>query len=77
MKGGQLARLAGVLCGQRHFQHWLGAESADQAAAIVRDVCGVQSRAHLDHDAQARERFHTFIRRPWVAGQAFKQETTA
>lgn len=77
LKGGQLARLAGQLCAQRHFQQWLGAESTEHAAAIVRGVCQVESRAQLDHDDEARARFHKHIRGPWVKGARFESEVAA
>lgn len=76
-KGGDLARLAGILCADPDFQLWVeeqqGADSAaglegeERAAQIVRHVCGVKSRAELDHNAHAAERFHELIRKPWMA----------
>jgi hypothetical protein len=80
-KGGELARLAGVLCSDSDFQFWiehntpgkempvLGAEDddpAERAAIIVRHRCGVKSRAELDHNGLAAERFHELIRKPWM-----------
>ena len=38
---------------------------ATVAANVVRDVCGVQSRAELDHNADAAEKFHRLIRGPY------------
>lgn len=35
------------------------------AANVVRDVCGIESRAELDSDDAAAERFHKLIRGPW------------
>lgn len=76
-KGGDLARLAGILCGDPDFQAWLEvqhshiAEEApaaigpDLAAYIVRKLCQVDSRAQLDHDKAAADRFHELIRKPW------------
>ncbi|AZY48839.1 hypothetical protein D0839_17125 [Bordetella avium] len=66
MKGGPLARLAGQLCARRDFQVFCCARTPDEAAAFIRHVCGVQSRADLDHNTQARDRFHTLIRRPFA-----------
>lgn len=78
LKGGELARLAGILCGDVEFQAWIEArhpqvaegapfETAgpDLAAHIVRSLCQVQSRAELDHDKAAAARFHELIRKPW------------
>lgn len=78
LKGGELAKLAGILCNDPAFQVWLdGAfpdvhehapaalEGAELAAYIVRTVCCVESRAHLDHDHRAAVLFHQSIRKPW------------
>lgn len=77
-KGGELARLAGILCSDPDFQLWIeeqqsalppnigGTEGAERAAVIVRHVCGVESRAALDHNREAAIRFHEQIRKPWV-----------
>ncbi len=83
-KGGELARLAGILCGNPAFQDWLderavGLDEAmrlqfpsqpDRAAVIVRKVCGVESRAELDHDENAAAIFHEQIRKPWAERNA-------
>ncbi len=78
LKGGELARLAGMLCDDPEFQLWLeshtddlpaaigGAEGAERAAVIVRHLCGVQSRSELDHNPDAAALFHGRIRRPWA-----------
>jgi hypothetical protein len=82
-KGGELARLAGILCGDAEFQVWIearhptiaeGAEFGDDAskvaAHIVRTLCGVESRAELDHDPEAARRFHELVRKPWSERKA-------
>lgn len=81
LKGGELAKLAGIFCGDPLFLAWImhrypeHAENApaagagvgpDLAAHIVRAVCGVSSRAELDHNPVAAERFHDMVRRPWA-----------
>lgn len=77
-KGGALAKLAGILCADPDFQLWLensiprlpegvgGEEGSERAAVIVRHVCGVKSRAELDHNPQAAVIFHEQIRKPWL-----------
>lgn len=77
-KGGDLAKLAGVLCGDPDFQLWLeesmqslpdavgGTEGAERSAVLVRHICGVQSRAELDHNPEAAAIFHNVIRKPWM-----------
>lgn len=78
-KGGELARLAGILCGDADFQAWAerqfptlaeqaphDAFGSDLAAHIVRKACQVQSRAELDHNEMAARLFHDNIRKPWA-----------
>lgn len=58
-KGGKLAQRAGILCATPSFHKWLTEErglsvqSEAEAAAYVREYCGVSSRADLDHDEDA------------------------
>ena len=84
VKGGELARLAGILCSDPDFQFWLedvtpdeqlpaalgGEEGAERAAVIVRHLCGVKSRAELDHNPAAAHVFHERIRKPWLERSA-------
>lgn len=65
-KGGELARLAGQFCQQPEFWKFAGVENAVEAAAWVRHICHIESRAELDHDAEAAAIFHADIRRPYV-----------
>jgi hypothetical protein len=57
-KGGKLAQRAGILCSEGAFQVFckevLGADDPVQA---IYSVCGVSSRAHLDHDEEAGRAF--------------------
>jgi hypothetical protein len=75
-KGGELAKLAGILCDDPEFQGWLAQETetqingAEDAATRVRFLCGVESRAELDHNAEAAQTFHHLIRLPWAAYKA-------
>lgn len=81
-KGGPLAKLAGQWCNSQSFVDWLADEHraifegalADYhgdaemaAAAIVRALCGIQSRAELDNDEAAARAFHVRIREPYMA----------
>jgi hypothetical protein len=74
--GGPLARLAGLWCGDRMFQRWMAQtfppldddqDLTDEqlAAGSVRRVCEVASRAELDHNPEAADRFHSLIRMPY------------
>jgi hypothetical protein len=70
-KGGPLAKLAGMWCNEPEFWQWLemdpdnAAHSARGAAACLYAICGIDSRAELDHDPIAAEKFHKFIRGPY------------
>lgn len=73
-KGGALAKLSGIWCGDGHFQAWLwirfpkygDISNATQAADVVRIVCGVDSRAELDSNKLAAAIFEERIRRPYM-----------
>jgi len=56
-KGGRLAKKAGILCNEIGFQKWAGAENPDGAAIFIRQRCGVESRAMLDHEERAARAF--------------------
>ena len=70
-KGGALAKLAGMWCNDPEFWKWLETDpdnachSATGAAACLYDICGIDSRAELDHNADAAEKFHRLIRGPY------------
>lgn len=73
-KGGALAKLAGMFCQQPEFWEFLVArstgptscESVNDAAATIRHICGIESRAELDSNAEAAAIFHEQIRLPYV-----------
>ncbi|MCA8466956.1 hypothetical protein [Burkholderia cepacia] len=67
LKGGPLARLAGMWANEPVFLEWMRsigqpANTAADAADFIRMRCGVESRALLDHVPQARARFDRYIR---------------
>lgn len=73
-KGAALSRLAAMWCQSEPFQKWVesrmgaapsGVSGEQHAAQYVRDMCGVTSRAELDHNARAETLFHATIRRPF------------
>jgi hypothetical protein len=75
MKGGELARMAGVFCKDSKFWDWLeqshGKHIIDNheeeiARAFICEVCLIESRKELDHNHYAAERFHMEIRRPYL-----------
>jgi hypothetical protein len=72
-KGGALSKLAGVWCADPEFQSWLwesadyiGEPTPEECAETVRAWCRVESRADLDHDEAAAERFTKLIRGPYM-----------
>lgn len=71
-KGGKLAQRAGILCSEGGFQRFVAERVAKMAgmaapvnnidpedvAVFVRNHCGVESRAELDHDVEAARKFN-------------------
>lgn len=66
-KGGPLAKLAGMWCQSKDFQEWCGAENSDEARTHILESCEIDSRAELDHDSDAANLFHEYIRIPYSA----------
>lgn len=70
-KGGPLSKLAAMWCNDPEFWKWLEADpdnaasSPTGAAACIYDLCGIDSRAELDHSEIAAEKFHRLIRGPY------------
>ncbi len=59
-KGGKLAQKAGILCNEGGFRRFLSRQyllDDEGPAGVVRMVCGIDSRADLDHNAEAAKRF--------------------
>lgn len=77
-KGGALAKLAGMWCESPDFQEWItttgfpdavwpsGNSAAECAANGIRAICRIESRAELDNDPAAEERFQRLIRGPYM-----------
>lgn len=73
-QGGALAKLAGMWCSSPDFWRFLSSNGGDctcaeDAAAIVRDVCKIKSRAELDSNQDAARIFHEQIRVPYMRWQ--------
>lgn len=67
-KGGKLAQRAGILCSEGGFRRFLADRagrphimSHDEAKAEIYRICGVSSRAHLDHDESAGKEFLSLV----------------
>lgn len=78
-KGGPLAELAGQWCKSELFWRFLGSlgwdcKSDEDARQIVLKICGIESRAELDHDTQAELTFHLAIRKPFMQWQQDQKE---
>ncbi|MFY2995888.1 hypothetical protein ACOTH8_21435 [Achromobacter xylosoxidans] len=72
LKGGELAKLAGRLCEDPDFLFWADVGNSEAAAQWIRSLCGISSRAMLDHDLRAAAIFHQEIRKPfreWAESQ--------
>lgn len=72
-RGGPLSKRAAQLGRDPEFRKWLGGKEGANApfnesdcAEYIRDTCGVSSRAMLDHDNKAAERFRTMILTPYI-----------
>lgn len=56
-------------CREAAFQRFLGVDNHEAAAARVRELCEVGSRAELDRDAAAQARWDERIRRAYLKYQ--------
>ena len=79
LKGGMAAKWLAMRCADPDFQAWLysayrtawamnasSKQTTEQhAASVIRAVCSVESRAEIDNDPAANERFQRLIRGPW------------
>lgn len=67
-----IVQLSGMLARDAQFRTWIasldGGEELDpeQCAEFIRLVCCVESRRELATSKEAAERFHNFIRKPFV-----------
>ncbi|MBR8350291.1 hypothetical protein KDX21_06855 [Burkholderia cenocepacia] len=69
-----LIQLAGILPRDPQFREWVAQwmvppreVDVDTAADFIRTVCEIDSRKALATDSAAEQRFHQFLRRPFVA----------
>ncbi len=64
---GPICKWLALRCKEPEFQRWAaGGESEDRCVEHVRYLCGVESRAHIDGNADAERRFELSIRKPWL-----------
>lgn len=74
VKGGPLSKEAAMLCQNPAFIAWTALDSPnigteDTAAEWVRKACGVLSRAELDAQPAAGQRFINIVRTPFIRWQ--------
>lgn len=64
-KGGKLAQKAGIICNEGAFAQYLtetqtaSASNADECKQAIYTLCGIKSRAELDHNEEAASIFRT------------------
>lgn len=72
---GPMAQLACVWCRDPVFRKWLFVEHGEEhsfsdneetAAGLLKVVCGIESRKELDTNEEAKQRFQTLIRYPFM-----------
>jgi hypothetical protein len=64
--GGPLSQWVAMRCAEQKFQEWLGAATTEAAAAEVRRLLDIESRAEIDNDPTVQVRFEEVIRLPWM-----------
>lgn len=82
VKGGPRSQRAGAMCSDPEFQTFVnlqlmsrssfkirkfnGRATPDECAQFIRDKCRISSRAELDHDAAAWDRFTAWVSKPFA-----------
>lgn len=65
-KGGALSELAGMWCRDKRFWDFLEVPDEKSAIEYIRAICGVESRADIDHNPDAERAFQSEIRIPYM-----------
>ena len=82
-KGGEMSKWLGMRCNEPEFQTWIIAQAimglgqTKVTSLLARALCEVESRAEIDNDPAAMERFQERIRKPWAASRRTQLEPTA
>lgn len=66
MASKRLSTWLALRCKEPAFQQFLHAHDEQEATTKVRELCRIGSRSELDRDADAAERCHTLIRKPYL-----------
>ena len=61
----RLSLAAALRCKDRVFQHFMQAQTEQEAADKLRRICMIKSRADLDKDPDAAQRYHRLIGMPF------------
>jgi len=56
-------------CREQAFQQFMGVDSEQAAADAVRERCAIETRAQLDRDPAAKQRWDERVRRPYLKYQ--------
>lgn len=81
-KGGELSKWVAMRGDDAEFAKFIKAQAVALlpqsaiTAALVRALCEVTSRAEIDNDPAARERFNERIRGPWIKRTQIEESTT-
>ena len=67
MKGGPLAKLAGMWCNDNYFREWVAARSELEPEEFIKTACSINRKRELDHSSKSAEAFHEYIRKPYAA----------
>lgn len=69
MKGGELSRVAAIMCKSVGFFEFVSSlvdDTAEASSFMLCQICGVDQKRELDHNPGAATRFHELIRKPWL-----------
>lgn len=62
----RLSTWLALRCKEAQFQRFLRVPDEATAVSSVRAICEVKSRGEIDTDGHAQQRFHDFIRKPYL-----------
>ena len=61
LKGGELAKWAGILCNDPEFWKWAGVNNTEMARTYILEECQITSRAELDHNKESGQSFRRMM----------------
>lgn len=72
----RLSTWLALRCKEPLFQRFLRVPTEELAAHSVRAICQVKSRGDIDSNPEAQQRFHDYIRKPYLQYQQDPQNQT-